>query len=335
MHYSDDQTDYPLLFELWRPADLVQIEQGLRAAQIKLKESKQGLKESNPDKWRQYLLGVWRRHQNQSEVAALYDRKLRIAARLCRQWISRHPEPQLPVAFDSWYTQPGFCQTLDKLGLAYVGALAGDEEVALHKELHPLSSFAAQLKIQHQEALEAGRAPIFLRSRIAFKGAQETYYTYCRTHRLAHFGKVRLVISHRRADLADNPRAFIANRLVWQAKGIVRIYRHRWPVEVYHEEGKAEGLDQYQLRDFGAVERHVALVAVVYSLLRAAQHDQALQQTRQRELEFDLEGSLPFWRRATQAHSLWNLALLISAGLTQGRNLPEIMAPLLRIVCPR
>ena len=46
---------------------------------------------------------------------------------------------------------------------------------------------------------------------------------------------------------------------------LTRIRRHRWPVEVYYEEGKAEGLDQYQLRDFGAIEKHVALVAVVYS----------------------------------------------------------------------
>ena len=105
-------------------------------------------------------------------------------------------------------------------------------------------------------------------------------------------------------------------------------------MEVYHEEGKAEGLDQYQLRDFEAIERHIALVAVVYSLLRAAQHDPALRDKLQRELKFELEGSAAFWRRATQAQSLWNLALFISAGLTQGQKLPDIMAPLLRAVCP-
>jgi amino-acid N-acetyltransferase len=39
-----------------------------------------------------------------------------------------------------------------------------------------------------------------------------------------------------------------------------------------------------QLRDFKAIERHIALVAVVYSLLRAAQHDLALRDKLQREL---------------------------------------------------
>ena len=58
---------------------------------------------------------------------------------------------------------------------------------------------------------------------------------------------------------------FISNQLHWQAPGITRIRRHRWPVEVYHEEGKAEGWDQYQVRDFEAIERHIGLVAVVYS----------------------------------------------------------------------
>ena len=143
------------------------------------------------------------------------------------------------------------------------------------------------------------------------------------------------MINHRQADLSDNPVFFIANRLAWQAAGITRIRRHRWPIEVYHEEGKAEGLDQYQLRDFKAIERHIALVAVVYSLLRAAQHDTVLQRKLQGELKFELEGSVPFWRRVSQAHSLWSLALFISAGLAQGQTLHDVMAPLLRATCPR
>ena len=68
-------------------------------------------------------------------------------------------------------------------------------------------------------------------------------------------------------DLTDNPTYYISNRLRWQAKGITCIRRHRWPVEVYHQEGKAEGLDQYQMRSFSAIERHIALVAVTYAVV--------------------------------------------------------------------
>ena len=141
------------------------------------------------------------------------------------------------------------------------------------------------------------------------------------------------MINYRQEDLDDEPVFIIANRLHWQALGITRTRRHRWPVEVYHEEGKAEGLDQYQLRDFEAIGRHVALVATVYSLLRAAQHDPILRQRLQRELKLQLEGSAAFWCRVSQAQSLWSLALFISAGLAQGQTLRQVMTPLLRAVC--
>jgi len=61
--------------------------------------------------------------------------------------------------------------------------------------------------------------------------------------------------------------------------------------------------------------------------------DEVLLHKLQCQLEMDLEGSTPFWRRATQAQSLWALARFISAGLTQGQSLRELMAPLLAAVC--
>jgi len=334
LHYSDDVTDYPVSFELWRPPNMDKIEQGLTTAQIELKAEKQGLKSSDPAAWRRYLLGVWRRHQDEPAVAPLYDSKIRIAERLLTAWVAAHPKQKLPVAFDSWYTTPGFCRYLDQeLQLPYVGTLAEDTVLHLKTGAVTVSAFAQQLKAEHQAAVAAGQPPVFRPIRILYKGEPEPYYSYCATHRVHNFGKVRLVINHRQADLTDKPVVYISNQLQWQAPGITRIRRHRWPVEVYHEEGKADGLDQYQLRDFTAVQRHVALVAVVYCLLRTAQHDHALHHKLQRTLKVELEGSAPFWRRATQAQSLWSLALLISTGLAQGHTLHTIMAPLLHTVC--
>jgi hypothetical protein len=335
LHYSDDDTDYPLLFQLWKPVVLEQLEQGLRAAGVPLKASKESLKESDPRKWRGYVLGVWQRQQKKHpELRELYESKLIIAQDLLQQWVTEHPDQKLPVTFDNWFTQPAFCRFLDQsLKLAYVGTLAGSDKVNLKTGQETLEDFAARLKQEHLERLKNGGPLIFQRITIRYKGERETYYSYCNTHRMHNFGKQRLVINHRQADLTDNPVYLISNRLVWQSPGITRIRRHRWPVEVYHEEGKAEGLDQYQLRDFEAIQRHVALVAVVYSLLRAAQHDPALRDKLQRQLKMKLEGSAAFWRRTAQAQSLWSLALFISAGLAQGHTLRHIMAPLLRAVC--
>lgn len=332
LHYSDEVTDYPLAFQLWKPADLAQLEQGLQAAGVPLKENKRVWRESDPPRWRQYLLGVWRRRQNRPGVAALYDSKLRIAEHLLQQAVEARPDLDAPITFDTWYTQPGFCRFIDRtLKRAYVGTLKGATPVLLQNGRVTLEDFAARLK---QEHLAQPRAPVFKPIRIDFKGATEHYYSYCHTHRLPGFGKVRLVITHRQADLSDTPHFYICNRLRWQAAGITRIRRHRWPVEVYHEEGKAEGLDQYQLRRFEAIERHIALVAVVYCLLRTAQHDPVLHDTLQRQLQFELEGTPAFWRRATQAQTLWSLALFISAGLAHGQSLHSLMRPLLRAVCP-
>jgi hypothetical protein len=334
LHYSDEDTDYPVRFQVWKPTDVDALEQGLVAAGIPLKDSKQTLKTEAPYKWRNYLQGVWRRHQQRPEVAALYQSKLIIAEHLLHAWVTAHPDLKLPVAFDNWYTQPGFCRYLDKtLHLPYVGTLADNDHVLLNSGSQRLDQFTEHLKQEHLVAMKRGGSPTFKPITIRYKGDKERYYSYCATHRIQSFGRQRLVINHREADLSDGPVFFISNRLIWQSPGITRIRRHRWPVEVYHEEGKAEGLDQYQVRDFQAIERHIGLVAVVYSLLRAAQHDPTLQHKLQRQLKLDLEGSVAFWRRATQAQSLWSLALLISAGLAQGQSLRAIMTPLLRALC--
>jgi len=84
-------------------------------------------------------------------------------------------------------------------------------------------------------ALKDGGPPIFKPITIPYKGEKERYYSYCATHRIAKFGQQRLVINYSQADLSGRPVFYISNRLTWQAPGITRIRRHRWPVEVYHE----------------------------------------------------------------------------------------------------
>lgn len=335
LHYSDDRTDYPLLFQLWKPVDLERLEQGLRAAQVPLKACKEPLKTSAPDKWRSYITGVWQRRRYQyPAIADLYATKLDIAQELLQQWVDGHPDTKWPVTFDSWYTQPEFCRFIGTtLGLPYVGTLTEDDKINLASGQETIGAFVARLKQEHLHALATNGKLVFEPLTIEFKGATEQYYSYCQTHRIHRFSKQRLVINYRQADLSDRPNIYISNRLMWRARGITRIRRHRWPVEVYHEEAKAEGLAQYQLRSFSAIERHVALVATVYCILRAAQHDRVLHQQLQHQLQMILDGHPAAGRRTAQAQSLWCLALFISAGLAQGQSLDVLIAPLLRAIC--
>jgi DDE superfamily endonuclease len=76
LHYSDDLTDYPVNFGLWKPAELDTLEAGLRAAGVPIRQSKYALKAPKPKQWRNYLLGLWRRHQHKPEVQKLYHSKL-------------------------------------------------------------------------------------------------------------------------------------------------------------------------------------------------------------------------------------------------------------------
>ena len=150
VHYSDDETDYPLLFQLWKPVNLEQLEQGLLAAGLKLKASKRAWQESAPHRWRQYLLGVWRRNQHKAGVAELYDSKLRIAEQLLGQWVQAHPDLKLPVTFDNWYTQPAFCRFLDEtLKLPYVGTLASEDQVILKSGVEQLGMVQIRLTLRN------------------------------------------------------------------------------------------------------------------------------------------------------------------------------------------
>jgi hypothetical protein len=329
LHYSDDQTDYPVNFILWEPVEIDTLETGLKAAGIKIRASKYALKEKDPKEWRYYLTGLWRRHQHKPEVQKLYQSKLLLGQQLITQFVQEYSHLKLPVTFDNWYTQPAFCRFLDReLKVFYVGTLAAGDQIILAKGAKRLDAFDRHLQEEHFQALQIGSISPFHKINISYKGQRESYYSYCQTHIIPNFGKQRLVINHQKADLSDPARFFISNRLGWQAENITRIRRHRWPIEVYHEEGKEDGLDQYQVRDFEAIYRHIALVAVTYSLLRAAQHDSFLLHKLQRNIETKLGGSAGSWRRSTKAQALWTLVYFIAVALSQGKTIPEVVNPL-------
>lgn len=122
LHDSDDQTDSPVDVRLWEPAELDALETGLKAAGVPIRERKYALKERDPHKWRQYLLGLWKRHQQKPAVQQLYHSKLLLAQQMLTKFFADHPTHNLPITFDNWYTQPAFCRFLDKtLQVSYVG----------------------------------------------------------------------------------------------------------------------------------------------------------------------------------------------------------------------
>jgi hypothetical protein len=122
LHDSDDHTDYPVDFRFWEPVEVDALEAGLTAAGVPIRQSTYALKDNDPKTWRHYLLHLWRRHQHKPGVQQIYQSKLLLAEHMLTKFFSDSPDQHWPVTFDNWYTQPAFCQFLDKtLQAAYVG----------------------------------------------------------------------------------------------------------------------------------------------------------------------------------------------------------------------
>ncbi len=332
LHYSDDQTDYPISFELWKPVEIEALEKGLRDSGVKIKEKKEPLKVSEPEKWRNYLLYLYRKNQQKECVRKAYRSKIIIGQDLLRDFFNEYPNEDLPISFDKWFTSPSFCKFIDQdLKKSYVGGLKSDEALLLAGSVKiTVGDFVKRLKEQHLE-LKSSQNPksVFVKTTINYKGKKEVFYNYCQVHHISGYGRQNLLISHQKEDLSDTARVFISNRLNWRVQHMTRVGRHRWPVEEYHKESKAEGLDQYQVRNFEAIEKHIAMVALVYSLLKHARYDSVLLNTLQTQLDKNIKGSLATWRRTTQAQVLWGLVLWIEEALRQGDSLEKIMKTLL------
>lgn len=335
LHYSDDGVDYPVFYLLWQPVDVAKLEQALRQADVRLNPQKELLKTTDAAKWRKYLLFRWRNYQyRKPQLQQAYKTKLIIARELLTDFVRSYPHLDLPIAMDNWYTKVHLCKYIDQeLERAYVGKLTpSDKLISQEGSEQTLEDFAAQLQHQHKERLGNHSRPVFEKTTIHYKGQKETRYTYCRTHYINGFGRQRLTISYRKEDLKDDPLFLISNRLGWRANGMLRIYRHRWPVEVYHEEGKAEGLDQYQVRDFLAVNKHIAMVVLLYSLLQLARFDSALLSKLQMPIEKQIDGSLAHWRRLAKAEALLTFAQWLSVALLQGQSVEKVLEPFLKAI---
>ena len=137
-----------------------------------------------------------------------------------------------------------------------------------------------------------------------------------------------MVISFLKEDLSSKPIFSITNRLDWYPSGILRIRRHRWPVETYHQEGKVEGLEKYQVRNDKAIQTYIALVVVAFSMLKCTVHDDDLLSSIQQRLQTETDSTLPFLRRLMKAESLLNLIEFILEQLNQGQTLHQIFRPL-------
>lgn len=107
------------------------------------------------------------------------------------------------------------------------------------------------------------------------RGDQRQWYFTCTIHLPKVHHKVRILIlwNHRRD--ARPGKILITNRVRWEVKRMLSVYRFRWTgTETFHRDGKQElGMGDCQLRDGQGQTRHMYLVMLAYSLLMSQLHD--------------------------------------------------------------
>jgi len=329
LHYSDDKTDYPVSHQLWLPPDWEAVATKMRQMDIHVNQNKWDNRLAEPRKWRQYMRERFK--DLQFRVVALqqtYQTKLVIGLGMLRHFRRHYPDLDLPLAIDGGYTSVDFCHLVDEeLQMSYVGSLADYQQVELAgSEKVSLHHFKERLLKEHHEG-----KPKFFKTTVHYKGQTETYYAYCATHRINGFSKrQRLVIAFKHENLDDTPCFSISNRHHWFASGILRIRRHRWPVETFHQEGKEEGLDKYQLRNFDGINSHIAFVSTAYTMLKRAVYDEELLSRFRHRLGITQPmDSLPKLRRLTQGEGLLDLVEFVHLQASKGSSVQTILKQLI------
>ena len=330
LHYSDDHTDYPVHFKLWEPPDWEAVAKFFMGKGFKINEQKWADRAREPQKWRNYIRARYKEGRKQHpEVVEIYKTKNHMALLLLRKFCAQYPEWDFPVALDTGFTSAELCGAISgELKRDYVGALREDQYItddADGKEIL-LKDFLHKLRQKHADPQQK---PVFQTTSYSFKGGKQVCYTYFANHSVRGFDKKqRLVISFLKEDLSDRPNFTVTNRLNWYPSGIMRIRRHRWPVETYHQEGKAEGLEEYQVRNDKAIQTYIAFIVVAYSMLKCTAHDADLLSSIQQRLQTETDGTLPFLRRLMKAEGLMLLIDHIITMQHQGHSLEQIFQSL-------
>ncbi|MCB9337850.1 MAG: transposase [Lewinellaceae bacterium] len=334
LHYSDDLTDYPVLYRMWEPPDWEAVATYLRGRGFVINEQKWDNRHSQPQQWRNYIRARYKDGRKKHPgVAGIYKTKNLIALELLRKFRSMCPQDSFPVALDTGFTSAELCGAISgELGLDYVGALREDQYATDRDSGNevPLKELVKKLR--------QGPSPRnnVQKTGFTYKGEKQICYAYFANHRVRGFDKKqRLVISFLREDLSDRPTFTVTNRLDWRPSGILRIRRHRWPVETYHQEGKAEGLEGYQVRNEKAIQTYVAFVVVAYSMLKCTVHDSGLLSSIQQRLQTETNSTLPFLRRLMKAEGLALLIEHVFVMMKKGQSMEKIfqgLAPCLAYV---
>lgn len=104
----------------------------------------------------------------------------------------------------------------------------------------------------------------------------EVYYLHTIDVSERGVGKEKLLVSYKDGD-EEEIRINVTNLLQHSDESILRLLLKRWKIETWHRDGKQHlGLEDYQVRKFGAMQKVVCAILVAYTQLILMKEDRLL-----------------------------------------------------------
>jgi len=186
-------------------------------------------------------------------------RSFRSKVVLAKELVSTSEERGIPAAvyvFDSWYFSKELTEHIESYDKDWISVAKLNRIVLWNGNQIDLREFVT--KTIPRESYQ----------RLEVNGKVFWYFT--KTITLKSQGKVRIVATFEEKEgvRTTEPTVLVTNRRDWGAKKIITTYTLRWSIETFFRDGKQSlGFETYQLRSIKAVERHLCLVNLAYSLL--------------------------------------------------------------------
>lgn len=189
------------------------------------------------------------------QISREFKSKITLAKELVNQAEKRGIVAKVYV-FDSWYFSKELTDHIEGYGKDWISIAKLNRTVLWNGNNIKLGEFVT--KTIPPEAYK----------RLEVNGRIFWYFTKAIT--LKTNGKVRIVATFEEKDgeREKHPTVLVTNRTDWEVKKIMTTYTLRWSIETFFRDSKqALGFEDYQLRSMDAVERHLCLVDLAYSLL--------------------------------------------------------------------
>ncbi len=178
---------------------------------------------------------------------------------LAKELVSTSEERGIPATvyvFDSWYFSKELTEHIESYDKDWIAVAKLNRIVLWNGNQVSLKEFVTKT------------IPRTAYQRMEVNGKIFWYFT--KTITLKSQGKVRIIATYEEKEgvLVKEPTVLVTNRRDWGAKKIMTTYAFRWNIETFFRDGKQSlGFGDYQLRSIEAVERHLCLVNLAYSLL--------------------------------------------------------------------